>query len=102
MAKDLRSYLDELVAVHPEQVEVVRKRVDPDFEAAAIVDRMEDEQGRWPGFPAVLFEEVGDSEIPLLINLHATYERLALSIGTDVHGMVQEYARREGQPVASV
>jgi 2,5-furandicarboxylate decarboxylase 1 len=102
MAKDLRSYLDELVVAHPEQLKVVRKRVDPDFEAAAIVDRMEDEPGRWPGFPAVLFEQVGDSEIPLLLNLHGTYERLALSIGTDVHGMVPEYARREGQPIPSV
>lgn len=99
MAKDLRSYLHELVTAHPEQLKVVRKRVDPEFEAAAIVDRLEDDP-RYPGFPAVLFERVGDySEIPLLLNLHATYERLALSVGTDVRGMVAEYARREGQPV---
>ncbi len=54
---------------------------------------------RYPGFPAVLFRRVGDSGIPLLINLVATYERLALSIGTDVHGMVPGYARREGSPL---
>jgi 2,5-furandicarboxylate decarboxylase 1 len=101
MAKDLRTYLDELVAAHPEQLKVVRKRVDPDFEAAAIVDRLEDDD-RYPGFPAVLFQQVGDAEVPLLINLHGTYERLALAIESDVHGMVPEYARREGQPVRSV
>jgi 2,5-furandicarboxylate decarboxylase 1 len=101
MAKDLRTYLDELRAAHPEQLRVVRKRVDPDFEAAALVDRLEDD-GRYPGFPAVLFEQVGDSEIPLLINLHGTYERLALAVESDLHGMVAEYARREGEPVLSV
>ena len=36
--------------------------------------------------------------MPLLLNLHGTYERLALSIGTDVKGMVPEYAKREGTP----
>src|SRR6266540_3448339 len=86
MPKDLRTYLYELVAAHPEQLKIVRNRVDPDFEAAAIVDRLEDDD-RYPGFPAVLFEQVGDAKIPLLINLH---------------GMVPEYARREGQPVRSV
>jgi 2,5-furandicarboxylate decarboxylase 1 len=101
MPKDLRTFLDALAAAHPEQLKVVRKRVDPDFEAAAIVDRLEDDP-RYPGFPAVLFERVGDSEIPLLINLHGTYERLALSIDADVHGMVPEYARREGEPVPAV
>jgi 2,5-furandicarboxylate decarboxylase 1 len=98
MPKDLRTFLDALGAAHPEQLKVVRKQVDPEFEAAAIVDRLEDD-ARYPGFPAVLFERIGDSDIPLLINLHGTYERLALSIDSDVHGMVPEYARREGQPV---
>ncbi len=101
MPKDLRTFLDALQKARPEQLKVVHRRVDPDFEAAAIVDRLEDD-ARYPGFPAVLFEQVGDSEIPLLINLHGTYERLALSIDSDVHGMVPEYARREGQPVRSV
>jgi 2,5-furandicarboxylate decarboxylase 1 len=100
MPKDLRTFLDALRSAHPEQVKVVRRRVDPDFEAAAIVDRLEDDP-RYPGFPAVLFEQIGDSEIPLLLNLHGTYERLALSIDSDVHSMVPEYARREGAPVRS-
>src|SRR5262249_22164249 len=99
--KDLRTFLDQLRAVHPEQLKVVRKRVDPDFEAAALVDRLEDD-GRYPGFPAVLFERVGDSEIPLLINLHGTYELLALAVDSDLQGMVAEYARREGSPLRSV
>jgi 2,5-furandicarboxylate decarboxylase 1 len=105
MAKDLRTYLDQLIKAHPEQLKTVRKQVDPEFEAAAIVDRTKDDP-RYPGFPAVLFKNVKGSPVPLLINLHGTYERLALSLDTDVYGMVEEYARREGggvptTPVAS-
>jgi 2,5-furandicarboxylate decarboxylase 1 len=105
MAKDLRTYLDQLIKAHPEQLKTVRKEVDPEFEAAAIVDRTKDDP-RYPGFPAVLFKNVKGSPVPLLINLHGTYERLALSLDTDVYGMVEEYARREGggvptTPVAS-
>jgi 2,5-furandicarboxylate decarboxylase 1 len=35
----------------------------------------------------------------MLLNLHGTYERVALSIGSDVHGMVPEYGKREGSPI---
>jgi 2,5-furandicarboxylate decarboxylase 1 len=105
MAKDLRTYLDQLIKAHPEQLKTATKQVDPEFEAAAIVDRTKDDP-RYPGFPAVLFKNVKGSPVPLLINLHGTYERLALSLDTDVYGMVEEYARREGggvptTPVAS-
>jgi 2,5-furandicarboxylate decarboxylase 1 len=95
MPKDLRTFLDELRASAPEQLKVVDKPVDPDFEVTALVDRMERDPA-YPGFPAVLFTAVGDSHIPLLINLHGTYQRLARSIGADLHGMVEEYGRREG------
>ena len=98
MAKDLRTFLAEL---EPGQVKVVRKPVDPEFEVTALVDRMEDDPA-YPGFPAVLCENVGGSEIPLLINLHGTYERLARSIGADVHSMVPEYALREGSGIKPV
>jgi 2,5-furandicarboxylate decarboxylase 1 len=96
MSQDLRTYLDLLIRTYPDQLKIVSSEVNPEFEATAIVDRMEDDPARFPGFPAVLFRNVGGSPMPLLLNLHATYERLALSIGTDVKGMVPEYARREG------
>jgi 2,5-furandicarboxylate decarboxylase 1 len=104
MPHDLRTFLDLLIERYPDQLKVVNERVDPEFEATAIVDRMEDDPQRFPGFPAVLFRDIGGASMPLLLNLHATYERLALSIGTDVKGMVPEYARREGQriPTATV
>ena len=98
MAQDLRTYLDELVAKHPEQLKIIEDEIDPEFEATAIVHKMEKDPS-YPGFPAVLFKNIKGSKIPLLLNLHGTYERVALSIGSDVAGMVPEYARREGSPI---
>ena len=98
MAQDLRTFLDQLVAHDPGQLKIVEDEVDPEFEAAAIVHKME-KDSRYPGFPAVLFKNIKGSKIPLLLNLHGTYERVALSIGTDVKGMVPEYGKREGSPI---
>lgn len=98
MAQDLRTYLDKLLKHYPEQLKIVEDEVDPEFEATAIVDKIErDEQ--YPGFPAVLFKNIKGSDVPLLLNLHGTYPRVALSIDTDVQNMVPEYGKREGSPI---
>jgi 2,5-furandicarboxylate decarboxylase 1 len=99
MAKDLRTYLDDLLDKHPEQLLVVEDEVDPEFEAAAIVHKIYNDPA-FPGYPAVLFKNVKGSPVPCLLNLHGTYERVALSIDSDLHGQVDEYARREGSPIA--
>jgi 2,5-furandicarboxylate decarboxylase 1 len=98
MAQDLRTYLDQLVARDSSQLKIVDEEVDPEFEATAIVHKILNDPA-WPSFPAVLFRNIKGSRIPLLLNLHGTYERVALSIGSGVKGMVDEYARREGSPV---
>jgi 2,5-furandicarboxylate decarboxylase 1 len=98
MAQDLRTYLDQLLAATPDAVRMVDDEIDPEFEATAIVHKILNDPA-YPGFPAVLFKNVAQSPVPLMLNLHGTYERVALSIGSDVHGMVPEYARREGSPI---
>ncbi len=98
MAQDLRTYLDQLVKHDPNQLKIVEEEIDPEFEAAAIVHKMEKDP-TYPGFPAVLFKNIKGSKIPLLLNLHGTFERVALSIGSDVQGMVPEYGKREGSPI---
>jgi 2,5-furandicarboxylate decarboxylase 1 len=98
-SKDLRSFLRQLVESDPEQLVVVDREVDPVFEATAIVDRIRTDPAYEKKYPAVLFRKVRGSDIPLLINLHGTYERLALSIDTDVYGMVEEFSRRENHQV---
>jgi 2,5-furandicarboxylate decarboxylase 1 len=98
MAQDLRTYLDQLVKHDPGQLKIVEEEIDPEFEAAAIVHKMEKDP-RYPGFPAVLFKNIKGSKIPLMLNLHGTFERVALSINSDVAGMVPEYGKREGSPI---
>lgn len=98
MAQDLRTYLDQLLAETPDAVKIVEEEVDPEFEATAIVHKILNDP-KYPGFPAVLFKNIKGSPIPMLLNLHGTYDRVALSIGSDVKGMVPEYARREGSPI---
>src|SRR5467141_913246 len=41
MPKDLRTFLDELVTWAPDQLKIVDAEVDPVFEVAAIVDKMQ-------------------------------------------------------------
>ena len=71
--KDLRTYLERLLASDPEQLLLVDREVDPVFEAGAIVDRMRTD-GRYPRYPAVLFTNVRGSRLPLLINLRGRWE----------------------------
>ncbi|MSQ37804.1 MAG: UbiD family decarboxylase, partial [Chloroflexi bacterium] len=48
MPQDLRTYLDQLLATHPDQFKVVDAEVDPVFEATAIVDKMQNDS-KYPG-----------------------------------------------------
>ena len=98
MPQDLRTYIADLTEKFPEQLKVVEETVNPEFEATAIVEKMRNDP-RFPGFPAVLFKHVAGSEMPLLLNLHATYQRLALAIGADLHSLVPSYAEKEGNPI---
>jgi 2,5-furandicarboxylate decarboxylase 1 len=99
--KDLRSYLHELIEHDPNQLLVVEKEVDPVFEATSIVDRLRSDR-RYPKFPAVLFEHVAGSSIPHLLNLYGRYERLALAIGATEATMLEEFGRRESEPIDPV
>src|SRR5262245_57875204 len=95
MAKDLRTFVDEVGKGRPNDVFVVNREVDPVFELTAVIAKLE-QSGE---FPAVMFKQVKGSSFPALINLTASYERLALSLGSTVHEMVPEFARRFAQPI---
>src|SRR3970040_607468 len=96
MPKDLRTYLDELLEKRPKDVVVVDKEIDPVYEASGIVEKFERENN----FPLVFFKNIKGANIPLFINLGATYERLALSLGSpSVPQMVKDLAHREHHPL---
>ncbi len=97
MGKDLRTYLQELTQKHPDEVVVVDREVDPKFEASAIVETFEKQEK----FPLVFFKKIKGSAFPLIINLGASYERLALAMGsTSVEQMEKNLAQMERAPMS--
>src|SRR5437667_678358 len=95
MPKDLRSFISEVAEKRPDQIKVISEEVDPRFGVTAVAAKLE-KQGE---FPALYFKTVGDTEVPAIVNLTATYDRLALALGTDVRHMVQHYAEKQSHPI---
>jgi 4-hydroxy-3-polyprenylbenzoate decarboxylase len=73
---DLRQFLA-FLEEHGELVRV-RESVDPELEIAEITDRTTKGGG-----PALLFENVRGSKIPVLINLYGSKRRMAWALGAD-------------------
>ncbi len=63
----------------------ISRRVDPKLEVSAIADRV-----MKAGGPALLFENVGGSPFPLLINAFGSRARMSLALGVDD---IEDHAR---------
>jgi 2,5-furandicarboxylate decarboxylase 1 len=84
MAKDLRSYLEQLRSLPGSLVEIERSVRPHDFEVTALLKQLDDRRQ----YPAVLFQNPTDqyeqpSTFRLLSNLYATRERCGLMLGVD-------------------
>src|SRR5260221_3269385 len=98
---DLRAFIEFLEKEHPEQVVRIKKEVDPKYGVSGIIERRE----RDGKFPLVIFENVRGSKIPLVANMHASFERLRLALGMetgDVKAFVKECAARQAHPIDPV
>ncbi|MFQ5852255.1 MAG: UbiD family decarboxylase [Candidatus Binatia bacterium] len=95
MSKDLRSFIKQVAATMPGQIQTVSDPVDPKFGITAIAERLA-KDGK---FPALYFTNVKGSRIPVVINLTASYERLALALGASVSEMVRVYGQRQTKPL---
>ncbi len=89
--KDLRSFLDQLESKGSEELVHVRRMVHPHHEVTSLLFELES-AGR---FPTLLFHEIKGSATPLVTNLHATRNRLAMALDVDAGALVEEYRRRE-------
>jgi 2,5-furandicarboxylate decarboxylase 1 len=96
--KDLRSFLTQLAEAMPDAIRVYDEPVDPRFGVTAVAARL----ARRNEYPAVVCTRVGGTGIPVVVDLTATYERLALALGTTPQQMVRVYAERQAHPVAPV
>ena len=91
MGKDLRSFLERLETLGPQEWIKIRKGVSPRYEATTILLKLES-QGR---YPALFFENIEGFSIPAVTNVHATRKRLALALDVEEKELVEEYRRRE-------
>ena len=76
---DLRGFIAYLEAEHPEHVIRISKEVDPHFGVTGILTRLEKDRK----FPLVIFDNIKGSDIPLVSNMHASFERLRLALGME-------------------
>ena len=95
MAKDLRSFLTEYEKEFPDEVVHVEKEIDSRWEATALVEKLE----KLKKFPIVIFHRVKTqegklSELPLVMNLFASRQRCARTIGSTFEGYSIDYARK--------
>jgi len=103
MGKDLRGFLKQLEEKSGSGGFIrITKPVEAEFGITAILQKLEDRNK----FPAVLFENVVDKngrryEFPVLANLFAARERLAMAIDSTPRTLAEDYAERE-KPLAPV
>jgi 2,5-furandicarboxylate decarboxylase 1 len=102
MAKDLGGFINLLEEKYPEHICHVHKEVEPEFGVTRVIAKLEKEGC----FPAVVFHNVKGSKIPLVINMHADFRRLALAIGLDPDANIEEfteaYGTKEANPIEPV
>jgi 2,5-furandicarboxylate decarboxylase 1 len=98
----MQSYIEHLERDVPSHVIRVTKDVSPEFEIPAILQLVEARKKQ----PVIIFETVRNlsgtlSELPLVINLFGSRERLANALNTTVSTLPLEYLKRE-KPVRPV
>lgn len=97
MPKDLRHFLGELEKRMPEEYLRVERPVDPKFELSAVLRKLQDENR----YPAVWFSKVNGSAFPVVSNLFASSQRLALAFDVDPQNLLQGYMDREDRLLKS-
>lgn len=97
-SKDLRQFLSEVLRKRPGEIKLVEEAVNPRFGATAMAERF----ARDNQFPALYFKRIAGSSLPLILNLTATYDRLALALGSTPEDVVRTYGTRLTQGIAPV
>jgi len=84
--RDLRDFIDQLEKNG--DLKRIAQRIDPNLEITEIADRV-----LRAGGPALLFEQPGDSKIPLLANLFGTEQRVAQALGEESATSLREVGK---------
>lgn len=95
VAKDLRTFINQIAQERPDELVMVEREVDPVFELTGVVEKLEKSHQ----YPGVLFTNVKGSKLPVFINSMASYRRLAMSLGFTLEEAIREYSIREANPL---
>ncbi len=95
MAKDLRGFLAEYERENPREFCRVKKEVDPRYEVAAILTKLEEARK----LPILFYEKVKGSAFPVVTNVYSTKKKIASSIGIDPNMFRDTYIEAVENPV---
>ena len=98
MPKDLRSFIAELEAKHPEEVARVSKPISPRYEITALLTQLE----KAKRFPLLYCENVEGSDAPVVINAQASRKLMALALECEAEKLAAKFTERQGKPIAPV
>ena len=93
--KDLKSYLQLLEKTLPDEIAVTDRTVDSKFELPAVIAKL----AGLNRYPAVMFNRVGGSNLPVVSNLFASRKRLALALECAEKELHEVYRVREDKKV---
>ncbi len=98
MPKDLRSFIAELEAKHPEEVARVTQPISPRYEITALLTQLE----KAKRFPLLYCENVEGSDAPVVINAQASRKLMALALECKAEELAAKFTERQGKPMAPV
>lgn len=91
----LRGFLDQVRQQRPRDLVEVRREVEPRYETAAILTRLEQKYRS----PILFFHRVRGSGFPVVTNVCGSRGRLALALGCPLHELSERYAEACRQPI---
>ena len=92
---DLRGYLESIKREAPEEIHFVNKPVDPKFELAAVIAKLESLNR----YPALVFNRVHGFSMPIVSNLFSTRKRLAMALGCEEKELNRVFRTRENHRI---
>jgi len=90
MSQDWRDFIKSYERQFPEDVLRIKDEVSREYEPTAVIFEVE----RHWRFPLVLFERVAGSEFPVVANILATRQRLAMALGIKKEELPSAFAGR--------
>jgi UbiD family decarboxylase len=98
MPKDLRSFIAELEAKHPEEVARVSKSISPRYEITALLTQLEKRKQ----FPLLYCEKVEGGDAPVVINAQGSRKLMALALECKPEELAAKFTERQSKPIAPV